>query len=179
MFTSDHGEEFFEHNYLGHGRALYQESIGVPLVVRWPRSAGVAPARIEVPVSGLQIPATVVEAASLDPASLPGVPLPRVASALWTPVFSEFDRSGVQIYGGRFDRFKLLLTRSPGRDEFLEVFDLQEDPGERTNLASLAPSLPPEVAQAFGAFVDRMTPAEPGHLSADRIEQLRSLGYLQ
>lgn len=36
IFTADHGEEFFEHRFFSHGASLYQESIRVPLVVKWP-----------------------------------------------------------------------------------------------------------------------------------------------
>jgi arylsulfatase A-like enzyme len=37
VFLSDHGEEFFEHDGFGHGHALYNEVIRVPLIVSYPR----------------------------------------------------------------------------------------------------------------------------------------------
>ena len=36
VFTSDHGEEFFEHHGFEHGHTLYEELIKVPLVFSWP-----------------------------------------------------------------------------------------------------------------------------------------------
>ena len=36
IFTSDHGEEFGEHGGWGHGKALYRESVFVPLIVKLP-----------------------------------------------------------------------------------------------------------------------------------------------
>jgi arylsulfatase A-like enzyme len=49
IITSDHGEEFFEHEQWGHGQNLYQEVIRVPLIVIGP---GVPNGRvIETPVS--------------------------------------------------------------------------------------------------------------------------------
>jgi arylsulfatase A-like enzyme len=33
IITSDHGEEFMEHGFLYHARALYRESIHVPLII--------------------------------------------------------------------------------------------------------------------------------------------------
>ena len=42
VFTSDHGEEFFEHGMFDHGQSLYPEVVGVPLVVAGP---GVPPGR--------------------------------------------------------------------------------------------------------------------------------------
>ena len=36
VVTADHGEEFFEHGRFGHRKELYDESVRVPLVVRYP-----------------------------------------------------------------------------------------------------------------------------------------------
>jgi arylsulfatase A-like enzyme len=36
VFTSDHGEEFFDHGSVGHGHSVYQELLQVPLAVRIP-----------------------------------------------------------------------------------------------------------------------------------------------
>lgn len=43
VVCSDHGEEFFEHDSVGHGHTLFQELLHVPLVIRSP---GVVPAGI-------------------------------------------------------------------------------------------------------------------------------------
>lgn len=37
VFLSDHGEEFFEHEGFGHGHALFNEVIRVPLIISYPR----------------------------------------------------------------------------------------------------------------------------------------------
>jgi len=34
IFTSDHGEEFFEHDGVGHGRTLYDDQIRIPLIIK-------------------------------------------------------------------------------------------------------------------------------------------------
>ncbi|MCP4402230.1 MAG: sulfatase-like hydrolase/transferase, partial [bacterium] len=36
MFTADHGEEFFEHSGVGHGRTLYNEQTRIPFVIKTP-----------------------------------------------------------------------------------------------------------------------------------------------
>jgi len=38
VFMSDHGEEFFEHGAWAHSQSLYDESIRVPLIFKFPRS---------------------------------------------------------------------------------------------------------------------------------------------
>jgi arylsulfatase A-like enzyme len=36
IVTADHGDEFFEHGFKGHGRTLYREVVQVPLIIRVP-----------------------------------------------------------------------------------------------------------------------------------------------
>lgn len=36
VFTSDHGEEFWEHGNFDHGHTLYEELLRVPLIIGWP-----------------------------------------------------------------------------------------------------------------------------------------------
>jgi arylsulfatase A-like enzyme len=50
IVTGDHGEEFGEHRWFGHGSQLYEESIHVPLLLHGP---GVPAGRIDVPVESL------------------------------------------------------------------------------------------------------------------------------
>ena len=64
VFTSDHGEEFWDHGKRGHGKALYQESIRVPLVLRYPPT--IAPGqRIERVVQHVDIAPTLLTLAGL------------------------------------------------------------------------------------------------------------------
>ena len=59
VLTSDHGEEFFEHEVLGHGFSLYQPVVQVPLIMRGP---GVPAATVvEDPVQILDMPATILD----------------------------------------------------------------------------------------------------------------------
>lgn len=178
MFTADHGEEFFEHHYLGHGRSLYQESTRVPLMVKWPRVEGVDPTTIDVPVSHLQITPTILHSAGIEPDAALLPELPTRTQSTWMPVFSEFDRSGVEIYAGRFDRFKLTYSRTKSGRELLELYDLHDDPGERENLEQRREALPEEVLVAFESFVERLSTPDALHPSPGNDEELRSLGYL-
>ena len=45
ILTSDHGEEFLTHGWLGHTRSLFDELIRVPLIIRLP--LGVQPRALE------------------------------------------------------------------------------------------------------------------------------------
>ncbi|MEL7058537.1 MAG: sulfatase [Acidobacteriota bacterium] len=66
VFTSDHGEEFYENGSFKHGETLYDELIHVPLIFRWD---GELPAgrRVEGTARLLDIVPTLIEAAGLEP----------------------------------------------------------------------------------------------------------------
>ena len=65
IVTADHGDEFFEHQSLGHRSTLFEEQVRVPMVLRFP---GRLPEgrRVEGLVSTIDLPATVMELLDLD-----------------------------------------------------------------------------------------------------------------
>lgn len=68
VFLSDHGEEFMEHDFLGHGTTVYEELIGVPLIVAGP---GVPPdLRVKDPVALVDLLPTLVALANIDPGAV-------------------------------------------------------------------------------------------------------------
>lgn len=71
VVMSDHGEEFFEHDGLGHRRTLYEEVVRIPLVLRLP---DVLPKNAVVPgaVSLPDVLPTVLDALGLPAAATPG-----------------------------------------------------------------------------------------------------------
>ena len=66
VFTSDHGEEFGEHGRFGHNKTLFEESIEVPLIVRWP-SRVPAGAVVDDLVSLVDLAPTVLDLVGLAP----------------------------------------------------------------------------------------------------------------
>ncbi len=57
VITSDHGEEFNEHQVMSHGNSLYRQSVQVPLMMIFPDHLP-AGERVQEPVSLRDIPAT-------------------------------------------------------------------------------------------------------------------------
>ncbi len=60
IVLSDHGEEFGEHGNYGHSRHLYNESIHVPLIVRFPES-DLRVGRVDTMVAMLDVFSTVLD----------------------------------------------------------------------------------------------------------------------
>ncbi len=66
IFTSDHGEEFWEHGDWGHGQSLFNELIHIPLII-W--GAGLPHKEIETQVELIDLAPTLLE--------LAGIPVPE------------------------------------------------------------------------------------------------------
>jgi len=79
VITSDHGDEFFEHGYKGHGRTLYNEVTRVPMVVRGP---GVPAGQVvEAPVGLADIMPTALRLLGVEgPADLQGLDMLDLAA---------------------------------------------------------------------------------------------------
>ena len=81
IITSDHGEEFEEHGFIGHGNSLYLPSLSVPLVIAFP---GRIPGNVRVPqvVSNRDLAATMMALVDTTGRSpFPGASLAR----FWQP----------------------------------------------------------------------------------------------
>lgn len=80
IITSDHGDEFFEHGYKGHGRTLYNEVTHVPLVMYVPGLPGGQV--IDTTVSHVDLMPTVLALLGAEaPAGLSGVDLLQTGEA--------------------------------------------------------------------------------------------------
>ena len=70
IIHSDHGESLGEHEYVGHGRFLYEDNLRVPLLVRWPASIK-GGTRSSAIVGNVDIASTILEATRTTPAPRP------------------------------------------------------------------------------------------------------------
>jgi arylsulfatase A-like enzyme len=127
-FTGDHGEGFKEHGRLGHGWTLYEEQLGVPLIITGHPSLKAGTRRDDL-VSTIDVAPTLLElAGESSPASFSGLPLFERRRTDEDFVFSESIRFGLEIRSVRGRRFKLIRSSDRNRWEF---FDLDTDPGEK------------------------------------------------
>lgn len=183
LLTADHGEEFLDHGGFEHGHTLYDELVRVPLLVRLP---------------GLVRAGTVVDAAAglIDVAptlcELAGIEAPRAFAghSLVPALRGEAVPSRPQLAHGNFwgepltswtsGRWKLIVIPD-GAGERLELYDLDADPLERTDLSATDP----ERASALRAELTAVTTHLAARAAGEDVEldeamraRLRALGYL-
>jgi arylsulfatase A-like enzyme len=177
VVTSDHGEEFMEHGGFSHG-TLHDEILRVPLLIKWPggERGGVSSDAL---CSSIDLAPTLLEYFGLSTDNLPGVSLGRRSAD--EPVFAG-TLARVVVAGG----FKGIIG---GPKNFLEVFDLKNDPQELDNLAA---SDLERVAELEGLLRHQQREAIALHqrigsdtndrdvgLSERERERLEAFGYLQ
>jgi arylsulfatase A-like enzyme len=188
IISADHGEALFEHGWIGHNVQLYDESIHVPLIVRFPGGKG--------PPAGTRV-GTLTDLLDLAPtiADLFGVMgrgaserqfqgrslLPAMLGAQGeTAILSRtvWDRPR---YARRDAEYKFVYDTRTGEEE---LYDLTRDPGEKTNVVSSEPlraawsrqELHHWIASAARAATAGDIP--PAKLTREQCENLRALGYL-
>ncbi|MCH2113017.1 MAG: sulfatase, partial [Planctomycetes bacterium] len=138
ILTSDHGEEFGEHQQFGHGQSTFDELSRIPLIIAGP---GIEPGVSKTPVELIDLyPTMATWASAPQPANLQGRDLaPLLAGG------DEGARSGfVQnlksstltclVVGNE----KLIQVKH-GDQEAWMLFNLKDDPLEQNDLASAQP----------------------------------------
>ena len=71
VLAGDHGEAFGEHGEVGHSVFVYDTTLRVPLVIAGPRVR--AGARVEAPVSLVDVMPTILGLIGLQPSSTDGI----------------------------------------------------------------------------------------------------------
>lgn len=139
IFSSDNGFFFGEHD-LGDKRAAYEESIRIPLLVRYPARFPKGK-KIDKIVLNLDAAPSFLDLAGVKaPASFQGkswVPLIEDKAKDWRTSFlyEYFYERGFAtptIKAIRTENSKLILY--PGEEGWSELYDLSKDPGETSNL---------------------------------------------
>ncbi len=151
VVTSDHGEQFFEHDSLKHATTVYQEEITVPLIVRDP-SQKKRGRVVADPVETIDIVPTVLErfgiaVNDLDGRSLlgamrgealPARPRYAVTHHAWVREDGRFRRPRVPVGAAVPAQWAILDgdDKLLVREGVVELYDLARDPGERNDLAA-------------------------------------------
>lgn len=197
--VSDHGEEFWtrydrekEWGYEAnsdHGHSLYQELLHVPAILRIP---GRAPSVVRGPVQMVDLFPTLLHLAGVEPPPSQGqdlVPLLDGGPPSQPTLIADVILQGaVRRWSVRRGPWKLIVPREPGPP--LELYNLEQDPGEAHNLAAGQPGIVSslrtlgehEMAQRQkdrARFIAGGDSLGATYLEWNHITKLRALGYLR
>jgi arylsulfatase len=186
--TSDHGEEFQEHNSFHHIRTLYEEVLRVPIIIKMPggrprewrevvteRVAQIDLATTLLHLSGVDIPDT-FEGQTL-------VPLMKAPGEDRAVFARTLRHTGGKIALIR-SRHKLIRSNALAGEAQVELYDLDADPGEKSPVTATEPELATRMGEEADAWLARMRTSRSRSnlkvlLTGEQREHLRSLGYLQ
>jgi arylsulfatase A-like enzyme len=186
IITSDHGEQLHERGYISHSAQVLEQSIRIPLIVRFPRSVGISGLRVGGLVDLLDLAPSLLDIfgfADDDPArsGMQGRSLlPVVGGAPGKRVILSRTVWESPVYALRDERYKLIHDTRTGKSE---LYDLERDGGEGHDLARREPVRLAYYRQGLQDWVGRLQPRDAGsgqgaELTPEQCENLKSLGYL-
>jgi len=192
IITADHGEEFGEHGRkMGHGRTLYSEVLRVPLIF-YNKDVTKEERKIKSRVRLIDLAPTVLDLAGIPkPKLIDGVSLKR---EITEKVLTESgDLQAISQVGlNDLIKNKNLISIIDGDYKYIhdsisgkeELYNLENDPKERINLAKSAPETLAEFRKIRDNYmstkrlaIKRVVPDD--EFNKELKEQLRSIGYLQ
>jgi len=184
IVTSDHGEEFLEHDFLRHGYQLFEETVRVPLIIRAPAGLG-KPGRHESPVELIDVMPTVLDFLGIEADSLAmdGQILPPRGKEVPGP--GELAAFGMTRFRGQDQTYLIIgnkkLIHNPKTGANL-LFDLKDDPAEAAGTpAESSPegrTMIRNTEQLLEALSSLSLEGLPGQEIDPKLrEQLKSLGY--
>ncbi len=202
IFTSDHGEEFYDHGGWGHGHSLYDESLKVPLLIKFPNSKYLG-SKVEHIVSLVDIVPTILDELDIDSSQyefdgLSLIPLLEGKEKKDRVFLSDVGENILNLHlpqkiATNEGRRKLILNKTirreylgffpypPPSTKAVELFNLLVDPGEFSNIVEKESSTANRIINRIEEIYRSAKRKKPGQavLDEELKKQLRALGYIK
>lgn len=182
IITADHGEAFGEHGAWTHGEILYQETIRVPLIMRYPKIIRGQMASNEL-VGLIDIKPTILNITGIvQNKNYHGKDL----SPLFTIGNNGIDRG--ELFGEDSKGLRCIVTPkwkliSHKNGEMVELYNLEEDPEEKNNMVKVYPEVAGRLQGHLEAklkeYKEQVLTAAEANVSVQIRRKLKSLGYAQ
>jgi choline-sulfatase len=179
ILVSDHGEGLGDHGEQGHGLLVYDEVLRVPLIIKQAANES-AGRRVADPVQQIDLVPTILDLAK---APVPGNLQGRSLTALLdgTGRIPERTIYSESLYGLLRFGWAGLTSVTDGRYRYIkaareELYDLNLDPAERTNLAERDAATTTRLRQALNRLTSGTTMIEPRDVTPDEYQRLAALG---
>ena len=186
VVAGDHGEGLGDKVETGHGIFLYEETLRVPLIFHNARSFP-RPRVVEGAVRLVDVAPTILETLGLK-AEGSGMEGQSLIPWIRNKTGSDLDSLIETFYPRENFGWSELVGLVSGPWKYIqaprpELYDLKNDPGEKTDLASSSPGRAGELRKKLEQELVRLSarPGDEGGTAAVRIddqERLRSLGYV-
>ncbi|TKJ32861.1 hypothetical protein CEE39_04750 [bacterium (candidate division B38) B3_B38] len=184
VITSDHGEGLGEHRELLHGNFVYDTTLLVPLIIRFPKME-IENLTIAEQVRLIDIMPTILDYLGVPPPpESQGVSLmPKTRKKnqkLKLPAYGESYYTRIHFGWSelkciRTERYKFIDAPKP------ELYDIKEDPAESKNLYQerkpIGDRLQKELAQIIESHSVKGEKRAPAEIDAETERKLRALGY--
>ncbi|HEY3120622.1 MAG TPA: sulfatase-like hydrolase/transferase [Vicinamibacteria bacterium] len=181
VVTGDHGESLGDHGEATHAYFIYDSTTAVPLIVRTPWGDR---GRRSAQVSSVDIMPTVLDLVGLPPQD--GIDGRSLARAMLDPAadigrvaysetyFPRYHFGWQHLRGLRDGRYFFVDAPQP------ELYDLQQDPSEATNVYKANSKRADDMRQALEKLVGAATAPAPERrsLDPDTLQRLAALGYV-
>lgn len=181
VILSDHGEEFYRHEKIGHAHNLYDEEVSILLILKAP---GVEAGVSGMPVSQVDVTPTILEILGIPSAEkLDGTNMLNLINGDRVRFF-ELSYFANSQYAVESQQMKLLINQNPeGERRGKYLFDLKKDPGEVNNLyqdnrdSQTVKDLEKQLAEYLSQ--NNQSKGETKKYSNETIEALKALGYMR
>jgi choline-sulfatase len=196
VFTSDHGESLGEHGEKTHAIFIYESTVRVPLIFRYPRKLPAGKV-YEAPVRSVDLMSTILGLADADPGETQGVDLSKALAGAASPpslrqysesLHPELEYGMARLQGLRLDQWTYIRAPRP------ELYNRAEDPTETHHLLELPPTdrsaSTSQAAKIQAAKLDQQLTsilegskrfgilAQANPLDQETIDMLQALGYM-